>query len=165
MWHLAAAAPSQKEILAMFRRCHQRRKFNTECTGDVTFIAAESGSSEGTVEPKESLEISLSKCSTNNEEDKKEDNVFDNRREDNMDETTIKTWCLTLSWIAHKICRSVLDIPKNLFLPDDPDESLDLMRIFHYYAVSTKEERAGLSPTLGSSEHVSFTILHFLLSN
>ncbi|OEU21047.1 hypothetical protein FRACYDRAFT_234675 [Fragilariopsis cylindrus CCMP1102] len=108
---------------------------------DVVFISAESGSSDGKVEPKESLEIELSKCycsstttttTTNTYDDY--DTINDDNEDDDDDEHTIKTWCKTLSWIANEIiCNEILDVPKNSFLSKDPNESLDLLRIFHYY--------------------------------
>ena len=157
-------SPSQEEILAIFRRRRQRQpKTNTEKNDrDVVFIAAESGSSEGTIEPKESLEVQLSKCVTQNTAQETKYNYGDdtddikNRRNDFEDERTIKIWCKTLSWIAHKICRLVLDVPKNTFLPDDPCESLDLLRVFHYYAEGKNQRVSQSSPTLGSSEHTDW---------
>ncbi len=132
-------APSQEELLAIFRR--QRQKSNEK--SDVTFIASESGSCEGTIEPKESLEVLLSKCAELDVE-----NAQDQGQED-CDEITVKAWCKTMSWIAHTICRNMLNLPENVFLPEDPKESLDLLRVFHYYAVPD-------TPTLGSSEHTDW---------
>ena len=130
-------APSQEEILAIFRRRRQRREENCNDNGDVTFIASESGSSEGTIEPKESLEVQLSKCS--------------NEASDaDRDEVTVKNWCKALSWIAHKACEELLGLPTNAFLPSDPTDSLDLLRVFHYYAVPSTDL------TLGSSEHTDW---------
>jgi hypothetical protein len=156
-------SPSQEEILAIFRRRRQRQQQNpdTENNRDVAFIAAESGSSEGTIEPKESLEVQLSKCVLNNNvEDVEKGDDEKYRREDDRDERTVKTWCRTLSWIAHKICELMLDLPENAFLPVDPNESLDLLRVFHYYAVSAETVKGpsppSPSPTLGSSEHTDW---------
>ncbi len=143
------AAPSQDEILAIFRRRRQKQEENSNDTGYVTFIASESGSSEGTIEPKESLEVQLSKCSANSKKTEK-------ASDDGSDETIVKNWCRALSWIAHKVCEELLDLPPNAFLPLDPTESLDLLRVFHYYAVPSSDL------TLGSSEHTdwgSFTVV------
>ena len=151
-------SPSQEEILAIFRRRRQRQQQNhdSETNKDVAFIAAESGSSEGTIEPKESLEVQLSKCVPNNNVEKVE-------KGDDRDERTVKTWCRTMSWIAQKICGLMLDLPENVFLPVDPNESLDLLRVFHYYAVASAEMVEGSShpspsqsPTLGSSQHTDW---------
>ena len=129
-------APSQEKILAIFRRRRQLQEGNND-NADVTFIASESGSSEGTIEPKESLEVQLSKCSNT-------------VHEIDSDETIVKSWCKALSWIAHKVCEELLDLPTNAFLPSDDTDSLDLLRVFHYYAVPS----ANL--TLGSSEHTDW---------
>mmetsp|Transcript_597 Transcript_597/g.1413 ORF Transcript_597/g.1413 Transcript_597/m.1413 type:complete len:388 (-) Transcript_597:170-1333(-) len=134
-------APSQEEVLAIFGRRRQRPTSNE--TSDVAFIASESGSSEGTIEPKESLEVLLSKCADLNGE------KVENQKQEDCDEITVKAWCKTMSWIAHTIRRDMLNLPENTFLPEDPKESLDLLRVFHYYAVSDK-------PTLGSSEHTDW---------
>eukprot|EP00532_Pseudo-nitzschia_australis_P020508 CAMPEP_0168306492 /NCGR_PEP_ID=MMETSP0142_2-20121227/54418_1 /TAXON_ID=44445 /ORGANISM="Pseudo-nitzschia australis, Strain 10249 10 AB" /LENGTH=430 /DNA_ID=CAMNT_0008258291 /DNA_START=144 /DNA_END=1439 /DNA_ORIENTATION=- len=144
-------SPSQEEILAIFRRRKQRgdsSNSNSSCQ-DVVYIPSESGSSEGTVEPKESLEVQLSKCSFSkgNEQQQLHD----------KDEMTVKTFCWTLSWIAHKICSIMLDMPPNLLLPDDPNESLDLLRVFHYYPVATNMTTSSSScSTFGSSEHTDW---------
>ena len=163
-------SPSQEEILAIFRRRRQRQQQNlkSELNRDVAFIAAESGSSEGTIEPKESLEVQLSKCvPKNNVENVEKGDDETSRQEDDRDETTVKTWCRTMSWIAQKICGLMLDLPENAFLPVDPNESLDLLRVFHYYAVASIETVEGSSNpseskskskllTLGSSEHTDW---------
>ena len=94
----------------------------------------------------------------NFEEYKKDDDDDEDRRGDDGDEATVKIWCRSLSWIAHKICRQIL-CAENTLLPDDPSESLDLLRVFHYYAMTAKETVEGLSPpspTMGSSEHTDW---------
>jgi hypothetical protein len=155
-------SPSQEEILSIFgrrRRLQKQEQIGTnsklESGRDVVFIAAESGSSEGTIEPKESLEVQLSKCGGCVETNKLL-RGNDDDDDDNRDEVTVKTWCRTLSWIAHKICGLVLDMPENLFLPVDPNESLDLLRVFHYYAVLAETAEGSSQPTLGSSEHTDW---------
>lgn len=143
-------SPSQEEILSIFRRRRDRQQSNsgTQIESDVTFIASESGSSEGTIEPKESLEVQLSKCSETNN-NAKENNGGET--ENNIDDDIVKNWCRALSWIAHKVCWELLDFPGNAVLPSDPKDSLDLLRVFHYYAVGESS-----TPTLGSSEHTDW---------
>lgn len=150
-------SPSQEEILAIFRRRKQRGDNSSSSSSTinssyqhVVYIPSESGCSEGTVEPKESLEVQLSKCSFS-KGDEQEQQLHD------KDEMTVKTFCWTLSWIAHKICSVLLDMPPNLLLPDDPNESLDLLRVFHYYPVATDTVTSpSSSPTFGSSEHTDW---------
>jgi hypothetical protein len=111
---------------------------------DVVYQCAESGSTEGSVEPKESYEVRLSKCGGDS----------------GTSENVIKTWCRTLSWIAQQVCIA-LEIPPNTLLVDDEhknsinsnnnvaQESLDLLRVFHYYATPMAQE-------LGSSPHTDW---------
>lgn len=142
--------PIREEILALFRRRHIRGTNGN--VNDVNYIPAESGSSKGTVEPKESLEVRLSNCSHSN---------CKLPQSHEKDDETVKNWCSTLSWVAHRICDLVLDLPPNTFLADDPNESLDLLRVFHYYAVGAVSEddpsSSSSSPsTFGSSEHTDW---------
>mmetsp|Transcript_27790 Transcript_27790/g.59419 ORF Transcript_27790/g.59419 Transcript_27790/m.59419 type:complete len:461 (+) Transcript_27790:106-1488(+) len=147
--------PSREQILEICRRRRQRRSESknddNKDDGDVVFVAAESGSSEGTIEPKESLEVQLSKCFEEVEEHEENKHFCgDGHGEKRDDDQTVKTWCRTLSWIAHKICNRMLELPENTFLPDDPSESVDLLRVFHYYAVPSKTE------SIGSTEHTDW---------
>ncbi|VEU35996.1 unnamed protein product [Pseudo-nitzschia multistriata] len=139
-------SPSKEEILGIFRRRNQRVGDGTNELGDVVYVPSESGSSEGTVEPKESLEVGLSNC---------QDPPDGHPLPGESDERTVKTFCRTLSWIAHRVCGVVLELPPDSFLPLDPGESLDLLRVFHYYAVAG-EEGTSPAPTLGSSEHTDW---------
>jgi hypothetical protein len=189
-------SPSKDLILSIFRRRRQRQQqiHSQQCNNnnnnnnginkndysdeskDVVFISAESGSSDGKVEPKESLEIELSKCcssssssSSTTTQQRDHDHDDDDDDDDDDDEHTIKTWCKTLSWIANEIiCNEILDVPKNSFLSKDPNQSLDLLRIFHYYKndknnSSNKQQKQTETENdtnellqLGSSEHTDW---------
>lgn len=151
--------PSHEEIVRLFPpssgRCCNRNGRDDDVTNvittkddtDVIYHSAESGSSEGSVEPKESYEVHLSKCLCGDGDD-----------DDGSSNNVIKTWCRTLSWIAHQVC-TVLQVPPNTLLVDDDvhnnnnnnaiQESLDLLRVFHYYATPTTQE-------LGSSPHTDW---------
>mmetsp|Transcript_15790 Transcript_15790/g.36359 ORF Transcript_15790/g.36359 Transcript_15790/m.36359 type:complete len:413 (-) Transcript_15790:303-1541(-) len=145
-------SPSREEILEIFRRRNEQGdSMGKSNYKDVVYIPSESGSSEGTAEPKESLEVQLSKCSVSRNDG--DPQIHDD--DEDEDERKVKTFCRTLSWIAHTICRIMLDVPSNAFLPDDPAESLDLLRVFHYYPVPT-DVGASSSPTFGSSEHTDW---------
>eukprot|EP00536_Pseudo-nitzschia_multiseries_P016993 jgi/Psemu1/48860/gm1.48860_g len=147
-------SPSQEEILGIFRR-RNKQYGNYK---DVVYIPSESGSNEGTVEPKESLEVQLSKCSVFNDD---EDPPLPSQQQqqqqlNDRDEMMVKAFCRTLSWIAHKVCSTMLNLPSNTFLPNHPGESLDLLRIFHYYPVATADAYPSSSSTFGSSEHTDW---------
>jgi len=172
--------PSKDRILSIFRRRRQRQRhhsqynmMNNDDDEDLVFISAESGSNEGTVEPKESLEIELSKCydtndrydrcsedtNTNNDDDDDDDNISRVRQrqqpQQQDDECTIKTWCKTLSWIANQIiCKELLEVLENTFLSENPNESLDLLRVFHYH--QNNHDTKQTTPLLGSSEHTDW---------
>lgn len=165
--------PSKDLILSIFRRRRQRQRQHSQCDminndddEDLVFIPAESGSNEGTVEPKESLEIGLSKCydttirydrcseDTNNNNNNDDDIARVRQQQQQDDECTIKTWCKTLSWIANQIiCKELLGVLENTFLSENPNESLDLLRVFHYHQNNNDDKQTTL---LGSSEHTDW---------
>ncbi|KAG7357341.1 2(OG)-Fe(II) oxygenase superfamily protein [Nitzschia inconspicua] len=172
--------PTQQKILQMFR--DYRRKNNSgqhidqSCTSfvdDVKYVSSESGSKEGTVEPKESLEIELSSCIPT---DTKTSTFplplpaqYHQEPSHDNNNASIKTWCQAMSWIAHQVCIR-LDIPPNTFLSyhstntssssSSSSSSLDLMRVFHYYAVSVPSINDDDNDTeqliLGSSPHTDW---------
>lgn len=78
----------------------------------------------------------------------------------------VKRWCRTLSWIAQRVCHAML-VPEGALISKDPEESLDLLRVFRYYptaTTTTKSEAREViqvaSPErtqlLGSSEHTDW---------
>lgn len=134
--------PSHGEVLKLFPPggSNNSARSITECN-DVAYHAAESGSSEGSVEPKESYEVQLSKCVPNYS------SPFSPEGGGDEAERLIKTWCRTLSWIAHQVC-TILRVPPNTLLAGDTsnyEDSLDLLRVFHYYT-TTKPGELGSSP-------------------
>ncbi|KAL3912648.1 MAG: hypothetical protein SGILL_006802, partial [Bacillariaceae sp.] len=107
----------------------QQDKSNTS-EDDLVYIASESGSTQGTVEPKESLEVALSKCNISRSSNENDKNV--------PPQIQVKKWCQSLSWIAHQVC-AVLELPSDTFLATSSthsQHSLDLLRVFHYYALN-----------------------------
>ncbi|KAG7350531.1 2-oxyglutarate/Fe(II) oxygenase [Nitzschia inconspicua] len=170
--------PTQQKILQMFRDYRRKndsgQHIDQACTSfsnDVKYVSAESGSKEGTVEPKESLEIELSSCIPTDTETSAFPSLLPDqyRQEPSHDDKNniiIKTWCQAMSWIAHQVCIR-LDIPPDTFLSyhstkpsTSSSSSLDLMRVFHYYAVSVPSvndvdnDRERL--ILGSSPHTDW---------
>jgi hypothetical protein len=146
---LSINPPSKQKILDIFKRSNHSGKFT-----DLTFVGAESGSNQGTIEPKESLEVESSKCcATDGDVVTKSNNNNNNNNDTQEEEQLVKSWCQGLSWIAHFICKE-LEIPPNVLLSDDDaSSSLDLLRVFHYYtttATTTKQ------PQFGSSEHTDW---------
>jgi 2OG-Fe(II) oxygenase superfamily len=129
--------PTPEEILQVFRQTNQKTEDD-----DILYIAAESGSSQGTsVEPKESLQVELSKCGDD---------------DDSNNSNKIKVWCRALSKIAHHVCEQ-LRLPPGTFLsPKDDDQSLDLLRVFHYYAVPSNQDEAQEDSRMGSSPHTDW---------
>jgi hypothetical protein len=132
--------PSQEKIQNVFREYKRKRQAD-----DITYIAAESGSTQGTVEPKESLQVQLATCCS--------DNI---RNSDNADpQHQIRNWCTTLSWIAHQVCET-LDLPPDTFLSSTASYSLDLLRIFHYFALDDGNINSQDDIVLGSSPHTDW---------
>ena len=117
-------SPSRRQILELFQQ-----KNVSQST--YTYRSSESGAiGEKSIEPKESLEVELSKV------------LLDNSN------SLEKNWCLGLSKIAHRVCEC-LDLPPGTLLsPWNDRDTLDLLRIFHYHA--TEE------PELGSSAHTDW---------
>ena len=136
--------PCQAQILQAFQeQGHQRQDH-------VTYRHAESGA-VGTVEPKESLEVSIS-------------NLFDlGDIGDNMNDTPsrrVSGWCRALQQVAFQV-EQALSLPSNLLLDSDPTTSLDLMRAFHYHAVKDQDknnhkENNDKALILGSSPHTDW---------
>jgi hypothetical protein len=141
--------PSHGDIVRLFpsggsKKGDERRIKND--LNDVAYHSAESGSSEGSVEPKESYEVQLAKCCGSISP-----SISGLGGGGDGSEQVMKTWCRTLSWIAHQVC-AVLQVPPNTLLVDDShnvQESLDLLRVFHYFATPKAEE-------LGSSPHTDW---------
>lgn len=136
--NLSSPPPSHEEISAFFHGTHD---FQKSC---MTYRSAESGAKgKSAVEPKESLEVQLKASSgtTTTATTAKPAN-------ENGPTAVIQSWCQQLSQIAHRVCEAVLRIPPNTLLSDNPEESLDLMRVFHYHATEKQE--------MGSSEHTDW---------
>lgn len=121
---LQNSPPTREEILSLFQssylKDHSRYIYRSEESG---------AEGETSVEPKESIEVRL--CGVPSDP-----------------ETIFEKWCISLSEIAHRVCE-YLDLPPDTMLAprNDPD-TLDLMRIFHYYGTTDRE--------LGSSPHTDW---------
>ena len=119
-------SPSRQQILDLFQR-----------KGDYkfTYRSSESGAvGEKSIEPKESLEVQLSKV------------LLDNNNNNNN--SLEEKWCLGLSKIAHRVCECLDLPPGTLLAPCHDPNTLDLLRIFHYHATE--------GPELGSSPHTDW---------
>ena len=121
---LQNSPPSREEILSLFQssylKDHSRYIYRSEESG---------AEGETSVEPKESIEVRL-------------------RGIHSDPETMIEKWCISLSEIAHRVCE-YLDLPPDTMLaPRNYPETLDLMRVFHYYGTTDRE--------LGSSPHTDW---------
>ena len=160
-----SAPPTQSQILNVFRQYHERKKSETLSSkddSDLIYIAAESGSSQGTVEPKESIEVAMSRCNISSTSCDRNDKVSVHSIPPHI--VQVKKWCQSLSWIAHQVCEEVLEIPSDTFLSSSTrskdDSSLDLLRVFHYYALddacSQKADSAIDNHVLGSSPHTDW---------
>jgi isopenicillin N synthase-like dioxygenase len=188
---MVVRAPTREEILRIFQD-YQRKRQEDAATAEssslstatslssffnngLTYHTAESGSTEGTVEPKESLEVQLSQSLqkgtvlTNNKSLGSSNNNNNNyspppiiqvqQQQLQSHEDTIKDWCRAMSWIAHKVCE-VLDLPPNTFLSDNdnehgPESSLDLLRVFHYYAASSAAANSNNNNKVDADIHTS----------
>ena len=148
--------PTQNRILEVFRQYERQQLDKSNASeNDLVYIAAESGSSQGTVEPKESLEVALSRC-TMSSSDSQIDHCI-------PPHIQVKKWCQSLSWIARQVC-TVLELPSDTFLASSSTQgsSLDLLRVFHYYALNDVVQRNNGTHgdddnlILGSSPHTDW---------
>ena len=150
--------PTQNDI----RACFQSNL--SDCDHMISYIVSESGStanekasknsqdnsSEIVVEPKESYEVKLKDCcddtknrvaSTTVDNDSVESGTSHNTSNMKASAGRIKQWCRVMSWIAKQVVNE-LDIPSDTFLPDtSPEESLDLLRVFHYFPVNNEQKK------------------------
>ena len=141
---LSCPPPCREQILDCFQGDDSFAKLCLSCSSSIIYRSAESGAKGASIaEPKESLEVQLSNCSS-----------LEIRQEQNSKQKAlIHSWCHSLSQIAKLVC-DALQLPSNALLAEIPKESLDLMRVFYYHATSQK--------AMGSSPHTdwgSWTIL------
>lgn len=139
-------SPSHETIRNMFQRRNGKDTSSSSVAHDarLSYRAAESGGTEQMVEPKESLELELSKANRNRDSHSLQYNI-------------IQSWGLSMSRIAHGVNGS-LGLPQNIFLSRDGDdhalassssdneECLDLLRVFFYHAVKHRKGSLGSSP-------------------
>jgi hypothetical protein len=129
--------PCQAQILQAFETTTKKndRRVVPE---HAIYRQAESGA-VGTVEPKESLEVSVNKLGL---------------EDDESDTSRISGWCRALQQVAFQVTNA-LDLPPNLLLDANATTSLDLMRVFYYHAVDNHDDDPK-TPLLGSSPHTDW---------
>jgi hypothetical protein len=132
------APPGQEQILQAFFQDKDQHPPH------AIYRQAESGAI-GTVEPKESWQVSISNLGLDN---------LDNL-DSNKETSRISGWCRALQQVAFQV-EQALDLPPHLLLDANPTTSLDLMRVFYYHAVNQNHNQNQENPILGSSPHTDW---------
>lgn len=158
---VVSEAPSRAPSHDQIRTCFVEDSCSDDNGGgsDLTYITAESGASHVVVaaaadgggddfgvEPKESYEVRLAECISPKKNDGDNDGVKNDKEE------RIKEWCRTMSWIAQQVFH-VLDIPANTLQSESSSSSLDLLRVFHYFAIDSTAKMAPTTESITESSH------------
>lgn len=150
--NVGVVSPSRERIRSLFSDASTTE--TTKRSSKLKYRSMESGGTEQAIEPKESLELELSKLMETDDTDS--DTTY----------RQVKEWCESLSNIAHTV-NSLLDIPPNTFLlnddnhnnPQQTQQPLDLLRVFYYHAVpqnSNLRQQQQQQQQLGSSPHTDW---------